>query len=417
MTTSRLPEITLTCGDGHRFTTRAAGGGSVRCKTCKRSTHVPVDRPRNAKEAAAYHAATVDDHQDQEPEPGNELAGRWNAESAWPGKLTFVPGRDQDECPECAGPLCWEPRRTLTYCTECKQIYVPTVITEHYARQASQSTEVAVRQRADPAAEKAARARLRGQIIKAERWATRWVETIGEPDSYDRAEWQESAEEFAAAMRGWIPEIRSAETEAELAEVEQAIMAELINSQPGKDLQTAYNQSLERAEREEQRQQYAKDLAERQAQLEAAAERDRREEARRERQEAAERSRVADQRKAVTSGTSTRPTIDPTIAQIAVDIKAWQDRRAKDIEEKGACQFKHWTGQVPAERLFGVPARNLRGVDTGSPAPDTPQYRACEKHYDAAVQRLSREGHKDVVYWDLPIVQQAEQPVWGDYGF
>ena len=99
MTRSQLPEITLTCGNGHQFTTRAAGGQTVRCKTCGRSKHVPTDRPRTAKEAASYAAPAADGHQgqapaaDAEPDPSRELADRWQRETPWSGSIVMAPGR------------------------------------------------------------------------------------------------------------------------------------------------------------------------------------------------------------------------------------------------------------------------------------------------------------------------------------
>lgn len=39
-----LPPVTLTCGSGHTFTTRAKGGQVVRCPSCGNAKRVPVGR-------------------------------------------------------------------------------------------------------------------------------------------------------------------------------------------------------------------------------------------------------------------------------------------------------------------------------------------------------------------------------------
>lgn len=57
MATSRLPEITVTCREGHDFRTRAHGGQPVNCPECRAGgTRVKVwirkDRPRTARELA-----------------------------------------------------------------------------------------------------------------------------------------------------------------------------------------------------------------------------------------------------------------------------------------------------------------------------------------------------------------------------
>jgi hypothetical protein len=140
MTKSQLPVITLVCPDDHSFTTRAAGGGTVRCKTCKKPKRVPMDRPRTARDAAAYQPA-ANDHQDQDP--ALELATRWEAEPPWTGRVQLRDGRDEDTCPD-HGPLLWEPGRTLVFCHPCARIALPDSIGQHYDRKESQLAEVAV---------------------------------------------------------------------------------------------------------------------------------------------------------------------------------------------------------------------------------------------------------------------------------
>lgn len=402
MTKSELPEITLTCGDGHPFTTRAAGGQTVRCKECQRSKHVPTDRPRTAKEAAAYNSTATSGHQDQAPasNPGadqaRKLAARWQAETPWSAKrdLTPRPGRDQDSCPGCGDPMLWEPRRTLTFCPECQKVDLPPAVSEHYRRQASQRSETAVMQRVDPMAEKAARARLRALISQTEQWANDWIDSIGDEDSYDRIQWKREAGEFAAILRGYIPEIRNSETQEELAEIKSHITSEILNSELGTALRTEYDQARNRAENRAMARQRAAEIEQAEAEAEAEADRQR---AIMERSQQEVRQ-VATQR-AITSGKG--PSYADGFASVAMAIERQRVRTALAIEQRGQCAFKHPLGPHPADRLYGVPDRDYQGAMTGYSMPQSPQLRACSKHFGAAEAELNRQGYPDLTWWDL----------------
>jgi hypothetical protein len=413
LTRSPLPEITLTCGNGHPFTTRAAGGQTVRCKECGKSKHVPTDRPRTAKEAASYAAPRADDHQDQgqpadpEPDPSQELADRWQLETPWSGSIAITKTRTI-ECPECGGPLSWEPRRTLVYCPECKRIDLPPAVTAYHEREQAQRAAVAVRGSAavaDPVAEKADRARLRALKIQAEEWTEEWISTLGDPDSYDRIQWQCEAREFAAAFRGWIPEIRNAGTEDELAEIKQTITAKLIHSQPGKELRTEYDASRHRAEQAEQRRQYAEQLAEREAELEAEEEAEEAAEA--ERQQAEYERQQRELRKAPPPRAIT-PAPKPPDVMTIVAMAMEQNRkskaeRAERIERNGKCG---WCRKpTPATRVYGAGYQQgggWRGSNEFVLASDRPSTRACPKHYPQADQGAEQQnpGLK-TYYWEL----------------
>lgn len=405
MTKSQLPEITLTCPDGHPFTTRATGGQSVSCKTCGRSKRVPTDRPRTAREAASYAAPAAIVRQDPEPvsdpDPAAELADRWQLETPWSGALTLAPARSpDDECPECEGPLSWEPRRTLTYCPECKHIELPPAVTAYYAREQAQRAIVAVRQQntiADPAQEKTARARLRALKIREQQWAEELIETIGDPDSYDRIQWQREARDFTATMRGWMPELKNAETEAELADTKRIILAELINSQPGKELWAEYDAAINRAEHAELMRQRAEEIE--QAEAEATAERMRQ-------QKALEASRNNVRTPATSRAITATPQYKAPDAAIMIATMIEQSRRNKaeraaKIERNGQCG---WCRKpTPATRAYGVGYQQYGWGSNGlTLALDRPNTRACSKHYEQAEQQAEQQnaGIK-VYYWEL----------------
>lgn len=416
MTASKLPEITLTCGNGHQFTTRAAGGQTVRCKVCTKPKHVPTDRPTTAKEAAAYQAAAVDDHQDQEPErgPGAELAARWDREAEWTEVIKLVSGRPGDECPECSAPLHWEPGRTMTYCTECNRVDLPAAVSAHYDRQDRQRSEVAVRAAPNKSAERESRVRLRALKDQAGQSIRQWLETIANDECYDQVQWQRQARALAASLRGYLPEIADAADESELAEVTEEVGA-ILERDEGRSLLAAYDQAQERAERQQAARERTAELAAHQQKMAKQQERERIEAEREARRRASEVDR---QRKAIASEARPRPAPTPatvTMNDLAVAMAAQRLKKEKDLEAKGACQFKHTFGQAVAERLFGVPARAVYNRMTGYSIANTPQYRACAKHYAEAEKRLNREGYADVAYWDLPIQQPDPAPgnYWG----
>ena len=403
MTKSQLPKITLTCTDGHQFATRAAGGRSVRCTVCGKSKRVPVDRPRTAREAASYAAPGGGDHQDPAgaadtaPDPARELAERWEAETRWPGAVVPSPGRAGDECPECEGPLSWEPRRTLVYCPACQRVDLPPAVSEHYQRQQSQRAEVATRQHADPIAEKAARARLRALVIQAEQWADEWLETIGDPESYDRIQWQRAAREFSATFCGWMPELRNAETEDELTEIKSVIVSELLNSDPGKELRAEYDAARNRAEQAEERRQRAEEIERAEAEAERARQQKMIEASRND-------ARKVANRRAITSGKEPTHNPDPygaALGSLATLMVKTQQNHDRAIEQRGKCTFAHTMGPKPADRLYWVPQRDWRGTETGYALPNTPQLRACSKHFAALEAEMTRQGYPDTVWRDL----------------
>lgn len=396
------------------------------CPTCRKdgrrvSVWVPARRPRTARELAALEAAaSASASEDQDhADPGRELAGRWESEPEWDEKIRLLPGRagDRDLCPECGGPLRWEPGRTLVYCGPCNAIALPAAVTAHYERQAQRSAEVATRAAIQGKPDRAARARLRALKEQIRARADEWLETIADPDCYDRAQWQRKARELAAMLRGYFPEITDAGDESELAEIWQEISA-LITSEDGHALRAEYDESQARAARQYEAQQRTAELERAQLEAEAQAEREREAAERAARQAQVEQARAP---KAITTGTRSRttPARSPNAAaleSIAVLIEESRQRKARELAEKGACEFKHF-GTAVAARLYGVPGRDAVGRMTGLAVHGAPQYRACAKHFDAAEAQLNREGYPDVCYWDLPIQQQQTVTYQGGYPF
>lgn len=405
VTKSPLPEITLTCADGHTFTTRAAGGSVVRCKTCRRSKHVPVDRPRTAREAAAYvapgsAAPAPQDAAGAEPEPGSELAGRWEAEAEWSGGVDSIAGGSA-ACSKCGTTVQWEPRRTLTWCPQCKRLDLPPAVSAYQDRQQAERAQVAVRQVADPVAERAARARLRALREDAESWAEDWIDTLGDPDSYDLVQWQREARAFAATLRGWIPEIKSAASEAEINEIKKTIIREVIQDGPGRELRDAYDASLQRAKQAEEREQYLRQVEESRAQREAEEQaEERRQQAEYERQQRELRKPAAP--RAITA-TPKPPDAAVMIASLIEQNRKNKAARAAKIERNGQCE---WCKKpTPATRAYGVGYQQNgwgRGSNDLVLALDRPNARACPKHYAQAGQRAEQQnpGVK-TYYWEL----------------
>ena len=300
--------------------------------------------------------------------------------------------------------MSWEPRRTLVYCPGCKSVDLPPAVSAHHERQQAQRATVAVRQGATVSvpAGPAARARLRALKIQAEEWAEDWIDSIGDPDSYDRIQWKREASTFTAAMRGWIPELKNSETEAELAEIKRTILAELIESQPGKELRAEYDASLNRAGQAEQRRQYAEEKTQREAEREAA------EAAEAARQQAEYQRRQRELAKAPAPRAITASPKPPDtamiIAQMVEQNRKNKAERAARIERNGKCG---WCRKpTPATRAYGA-GYQQGGLIWGAPgtltlALDRPHARSCSKHYEQAGKQAEQQNPGiTTYYWEL----------------
>ena len=413
MPVKHWPEILLPCKHGHGSPTTAGPSQKVDCKVCKSGAcptcgpegkrialWVPANRPTSARAAAAYSppsvalAATLappggGGGQGDAPAPGAELGARWDREAGWTGPPGLGPGRPADTCPDCDQVLWWEPGRTVVYCPACQAVTLPPAVARHYDRQASRSTEVAVREQADPLAEAAANARLRALRERAEEWLDGWLETLADPNSYDRTEWQRQAAELGAVLRGWRPEISKAESEEKLTAIKSHIVAEILNSDAGAALRDEHGKARQRIAAAIENGQRAAEQEQRQREQEAQEARDRQEAERARAREIAARPPLA-----ITSGA-------PSTGWAAVNdmIVRQKQRTARAIEQRGACAFKHTLGDAPAERLYAVPDRDYLGNPTGYAVAGTPQIRACSKHFPAAEAELNRQGYPDLNWW------------------
>src|SRR5215469_13056610 len=115
---------------------------------------------------------------------------------------------------ECGSPLYWETGRGASVCDNGHWEHAPG--TESRVIRESASREVELVESRNPVslmAERAERARLRALRETSEQWLTGWIDTLGNPDSYDYVQWQQQARQLAALLRGFIPELRDAETE------------------------------------------------------------------------------------------------------------------------------------------------------------------------------------------------------------
>lgn len=376
---TQLPEIELICRNRHSFTSRARGGSSVSCPACRParvSVWIPRDRPRTEREARerAEH-----DGQAEGPAAGSELAGRWERETPWPGKLVTLGGRAGDECPECEGPLQWEPGRTVTYCPACKRIRLPAAVAGHYRRQDQRSAEVAVRAEPDASVARAVRVRLNALKQRMADRVNEWVEVF-DPEELSGGPLR-LALDYRAELAAYLPEIRNAASEADLTE----IMAEI-----GKVTDRANSSgALAQIERQREATERQAELAEYQAELAKQAEYEARE-AERAQREAERRATIeAQQRKAIESRTARKPATASSpngyaegLTVIAGMIES--NRRSKERKlAYGPCGYEHRKPTIP-ERRYWITTLDWQGNQSGYELPGSPAVVACRKHFAAA---------------------------------
>lgn len=400
MTITGLPEVKLRCPSGHQFATTAAAGKAPRCPTCGRSKRVPVGRPTTARAAKRWQwnydrayqqslSASADDDQEDDQDP--ELTARWNSEVPWSGDIEDRAGGPGEDCEDCSGALSWDARGTMICCPVCDYVDVAPSIAEHYARESSNSTEVAISERVNPIDEIAAQARLTGLIIHTENEIEAGIRKYGDPDSYDLIQWKRAALGFAATMRGWLPAIKNAQSESQLDQIRERIVNEVLDSESGKALRAEYRAARDRANQRELWQQNAEEIqqAEEEGQRQQSII-----------QATPEPVRQGATPLAVTSGQVPGILLGSPIAQLGLEINRWQLRRDDAIKQRGACEFKHHIGTA-ADRLYCVPQRDFNGNDTGYAIASAPQMRACPKHYAALEAEMARQGYTDIVWRDL----------------
>jgi hypothetical protein len=399
---AQLPEIKLTCRNGHTFASRARGSSSVSCPECRKdgdrvSVWVPKNRPRTITRSRA---ASGDGGQ-----ADAELAAmmaRWAREPAWDGTLRFRPGRPgRDECAECGELVQWEPGRTLIYCASCKRGGLPPAVTEHYARQAQRSTQVATRGAAvvNPAAERAVRVRVRAMAQRMTDRIGEWIDAF-DPDGLSGTA-ERLALDYQAELAAYLPEIKAAKTEDELA----TIMAE-IGQVTERARQSGAVDAIERQrdaiERQAEQAEREALLAEEQARRQAERERAELERARREQLTARPGPKAIGSGARLPMPSQTSGYAAGVAGVISVMEQARREK-AKRLEKYGACDFPH-RRPVPAERLYGIQAVDgWHNTGTGYQVPGTPQYRACRKHFTNADAAINSTGFRApaVCYWEL----------------
>jgi hypothetical protein len=401
MTTSRLPEITVTCRNSHSFQTRAHGGQGVDCPQCRAGGErvkvwIRKDRPRNARELAdqaaedapAGRAATA-----VPVGPDPELVARWAQEAPWDGKLRFLPGRPGDECGKCGERVQWEPGRTLIYCPACKRAGLPAAVTAHYARQAQRSTEVASRAAPDAAAERAARVRLRALAQRMTDRLGEWLDAFDPDDLTGNPE--RAARDYRAELSAYLPEIRAAGSERELADIMQEITGVIERAERSGALASIEQQrgAIERqAEQAERAAEWAE--AERQRAAQERAELERTERAERQAAIAARTERRAIEGQA---GHRTMPGYQVINARpgqngyvtatigIAGMIERNRAEKERKLAEYGPCGYgdEHRKPEVP-KRRYWIMTLDWQGSESGYAVPGAPQAVVCKKHFAMA---------------------------------
>lgn len=215
MKSAPLPEITLTCRDGHRFPTRARGGQPVKCPTCRASVWVPTHRP------AGEVAAGSDDSD------AGELEQRWTLERTMPAGELEPAGSD---CPECGTALVWEPGRTLLLCEQCGTSHLPAGIVRRYA-------ELEVRQQGPTQLERAqsriAEVKTRMEFSQQKDAAVRRLRKLADfldPDELpEESHLEDLAVNLHSNVNHLIGEIRHAQTDDEFAAL-NAVTNELFDT-------------------------------------------------------------------------------------------------------------------------------------------------------------------------------------------
>ena len=280
-------------------------------------------------------------------------------------------------------------------------------MTDHYARQAQRNAEVAIRPpEADSAALRAARVRLRAIAQRMTDTVNGWIDTFDEGELQGNAE--RLALDYQAELAAYLPEIRQAASEAELADIAAEITAITSRAASSGDI-AAIEQQREVIERQ-------REVAEREARwAEASRKRDQ------EQLAAQQRAEVERQRQAAIAAraepkaiqgtvehspaavkTRAKPTVVDTVGPLIVMIDQARKEKARRLAECGPCDFRH-RKPTPAARLYGISAVNWQGQVTGARV-GTVQARACAKHFaeaDIWIETATVPRGAATCYWEL----------------
>lgn len=386
---AQLPEIKLTCRNDHTFTTRARNGTSISCPVCRParvSVWVPRDRPRTEREARQR---AERDGQADTPAAGSELADRWEREAPWDGEqLPDWPGRPDDRCPECGGPLTWEPGRTWTHCETCAEadggVALPAAVAEHYRRQDQRSAEVAVKTGpgvVDRVTARRAQVRLDARKQRMADQVNELAEAFDPDGLYGGP--KHLALDYRAGLNAYLRQIGKADSEDELAEIEAEVKEIIIQAETSGALtviqqqRTAIERQQEQARREaEQAEREAREAA-RQAQIEAQAQR-----------------KAIEGRAAHSPIGASQSGYAAAMQSVALMYGAYEKRRKnKDqkLSEYGPCQYPHRSPTVP-DRRYWITTLDWQGNPTWYELPGAPSVVTCNKHSRSADEWLNEQA-------------------------
>lgn len=370
MAKNGLPEISLTCREGHAFKTRARGGQPTKCPECRVSVWVPKDRP------------TVEG----EFPRGDPLEGRWEAFSE-PQEKGMDPS--PHPCPECGSERLWEPGRTMLYCPECETQTLPPSIEAGYAQIALQNQrESAVERRAKKAEEMLKRMGFAAEKAEDIHTLRSFLEFVDPNRLPEDSPLEKVAVQFTSHLNHLIKEINRAETPEDLETAEEISNALLRKI---KEHETVFRNAHEEADREDE-EDYEEDDEGEYVEAEVIHDPNPRTPA------------VVPQRNYPGTYLPVRMDVPPsgppqyrtpsveTFTQYAV-------KKAMERQALKKCQFDHFSlftgGKVAYRRLYGA------DYPGGPYRPGRPEVYCCEQHWDSAVKWMESQGFPNSTFDEL----------------
>lgn len=330
---------------------------------------------------------------------GSGLAGQWAGEKPWDGVIRPRTSRTPDYCPDCETERLWEPGRTRLYCPECKTVDLPDSVRQVHVRAKAVAKSVAV---ADRAGERQARVQLEHAKMGADETLTklaRQLDTAGLTDG----EAIRLGDHYRRGFLAYLPEIKHAESMAELQEVGREIAAlreeaerHSVAQRIQSDREHVEDQKRWREQAQLQQQQQQR------AALEAAQHADEDDDYEDDEDEPARPGTtiVVRQRQKYAAP----PT---TAAGAAGELAAMVYRRQMTVDRKGKCQFDHIVKPVAKYDAYGT--RYQQSI------PEFGPIKCCEKHLEAARTFIAAKGWPMYFTADageaLPQYQQPD-PGW-----
>lgn len=364
MATMTAETVEATCRNGHSHTYAGPVRRSVKCKTseCRVNLWLKVGQVRQVN------AGTTD------------LAALWARESL-PDDLLDDAEIADESCPECAGDLLWEGRRTLLYCGKCDEYSVPGFVTDRYeqreeprSRGAGGGGELAVREQS-PAERRQQEAALAGHketMADTLAKAIGALDVTGLPDSQTRQE----AVRWRGSLSSYVSHVRAARTAEELTEIREEILSLSLQYQ-----QVAEDVRQERM-RVEQREQAAREYEAQRAALEAQYEAD----------SGYEDVLPGTVVVPVSSSQQKTPSLSPTALAVANGM-AYLSQVAEEKRERretlGECPFRHRRRPIAEYRMFPTYSQWNNAQYPGSP-----ELRVCAKHKNDALEWFGQKGYR-----------------------